>query len=65
MLVLEGLRASGGPCLSSMVCVRVSTVGAIESREGISGPLGDGVREDFVDDIVTSELSLKGDVEAK
>lgn len=65
MLVLEGLRASWGPCLYSMVCVGVSTVGAIEPREGISSPLGDGVREGFVDDIVTSELSLKGDVKAK
>lgn len=49
MLVLEGLRASWGPCLYSMVCVRVSTVSAIGTqRRNIQSV---GKRESFVYEI--------------
>ena len=34
-------------------------------REGISNPLGEGIKEGFPDDMVTSQLSLVGNVKAK
>lgn len=55
---LKGLQLHGGSCLYSLVCIRISAVGAIEC-------LIHAKCQGILDDIATSELSLEGHVKAR